>query len=312
MYEQNFQWFRESVHRGKVACSLVFGMLLLVGCATTEKKSAVSSEYLEEKPYEIAGLPQQEFTYDVNYEKGELMRLFFEGTQGYIYKPKGKIDPKRRWIWVVPLWLPLKAGYGVEGVISRYYMEAALEEGFHVVGIDVGTSLGSPAGAELFQKFYEMVVDEFNLNKKARMFATSNGGLITYGWAFRHPEHVDRIFGVYPATDFRTWPGLEKVCGPGSIAPEGLAYNLSLEEMQQRISEFNPIDNLEPLARHDVKIFHIHGNKDDVVPLEPNSLELMRRYRELGGEAEVQILDGEKHGGMVFFESERAVEFMLD
>ena len=35
---------------------------------------------------------------------------------------------------------------------------------------------------------------------------TVNGGLITYGYAFRYPKQIDRIFAVYPALDFRSWP----------------------------------------------------------------------------------------------------------
>ncbi len=66
------------------------------------------------------------------------------------------------------------------------------------------------------------------------------------------------------------------------LPARGLDYGLTLEELTRRSSEFNPIDNLAPLAKAGVKILHIHGDKDDVVPTEANSLELARRYRELG------------------------------
>ncbi len=83
-------------------------------------------------------------------------------------------------------------------------------------------------------------------------------------------------------TDFRTWP-------PPSLAtvlsaPEaGLAYNLTLEQLTARQAEFNPIDNLAPLAKAGVKILHIHGDKDDLVPMAANSTELAKRYKALGG-----------------------------
>jgi alpha-beta hydrolase superfamily lysophospholipase len=41
--------------------------------------------------------------------------------------------------------------------------------------------------------------------------AHSHGGLIAYGWAFRHPTCVDRIAGMCPALDFRTYPTLPNV-----------------------------------------------------------------------------------------------------
>ena len=133
-----------------------------------------------------------------------------------------------------------------------------------------------------------------------------------YGWAFRHAKHVSRIVGLAPAIDLRSWPGLEKVCGPGRITPEGLAYTLSLEELKARLVEFNPIENLKPLAKARVRILHVHGNKDDLVPIGPNSEELIRRYRALGGEAELEVLKGLAHGGEPLYHSERAVQFLLE
>ena len=56
------------------------------------------------------------------------------------------------------------------------------------------------------------MVGQFGLNKRARIMGHSHGGLLAYGWAFRHPGCVDRIAGICPATDFRTYPGLVQPC----------------------------------------------------------------------------------------------------
>ena len=143
--------------------------------------------------------------------------------------------------------------------------------------------------------------------------AQSNGGLVHYSWAIEHPDCVDRVFGMCPVTDMLTWPppGLERVCGPGSIPPEGLKYDLTPEELRSRIDEFNPVSRLAPLAAHGVKILHLHGDEDDVVPLEPNSMEFAWRYHALGGEMELAILPGAKHGGRPFYESKQVLEFLL-
>jgi pimeloyl-ACP methyl ester carboxylesterase len=77
--------------------------------------------------------------------------------------------------------------------------------------VDVGTSCGSPTAARLCQEFYVRLITEFHLNRKARLVGQSNGGLIAYAWAFRHPAYVDRIFGICPASDFRSWPKLPAV-----------------------------------------------------------------------------------------------------
>ncbi len=142
----------------------------------------------------------------------------------------------------------------------------------------------------------------------ARLVGQSNGGLIGYAWAFRQPDCVDRIFGICPVTDFRTWPTLPVVV---TAPAPGLGYDLSLEELTRRIGEFNPIDNLAPLARARVKILHIHGDQDKLVPLEPNSAVLIKRYKAAGGAAELVTLKGMGHGGTEFYESRPGIEFLL-
>ena len=66
------------------------------------------------------------------------------------------------------------------------------------------------------------------------MIGQSNGGLISYGFAFRHPDQVDRVLGICPATDLSSWPGLSRLCLPGRITPAGLSYNLSKDEWKLR------------------------------------------------------------------------------
>src|SRR5262249_49156562 len=150
--------------------------------------------------------------------------------------------------------------------------------GFHIAGVDVGPSCGSPAAAEVCQEFYEHLVSKHGLHKRARVLAHSHGGLIAYGWAFRHPACVDRIAGMCPATDFRTYPTLPTVL-PGPT--KGLDYGLTLEDPARRAGKFTPTQTLAPWARAGVKILHLQGDEDPLVPTRPNSREFARRYREL-------------------------------
>lgn len=240
------------------------------------------------------------------YSNGTLAKLTLAGRNAYVVAPRGKVDPARRWIWIFPFWLGINDGHGA--LHHRYYVDKYLDAGFHVAGIDVGTSCGSPSAARLSQEFYGRIVPEYRLNPRARLVGQSNGGLIGYAWAFRHPRSVDRIFGICPATDFRTWPGLPTVI---TAPAKGLGYDLSLPELTRRIAEFNPVDNLAPLAAAKVKILHIHGDRDELVPLAPNSAVLVERYKALGGDAELVTLTGLAHGGKEFYESRRGVEFLL-
>ena len=69
-----------------------------------------------------------------------------------------------------------------------------------------------------------------------------------------------------PATDFRSYPTLPNVV---TVPTKGLDYGLSLEELDRRAGEFNPIENLAPLAKAGVKILHIHGDKDTLIRRAP-------------------------------------------
>ncbi len=265
-----------------------------------EPKPAVSQSDAERAvrmvPTKIAG----------QYRGGELSELRVSGRMAYLVKPTGAVDERRRWLWEFPFWLGCEDGFG--NVQHRNYVEQALAAGFHVAGIDVGPSCASPAAAAVCQDFYTHLLSEYQLSKRARIMGQSHGGLIAYGWAFRHPECVERIAGICPATDFRSWPGLANVT---TFPAKGLDYGLSLEELTRRAEEFNPIDNLAPLAKAGVKILHIHGDKDELVPLEANSRDLARRYVALGGMAEIVTLPGLGHGGQELYQSTPLIQFLL-
>jgi pimeloyl-ACP methyl ester carboxylesterase len=244
---------------------------------------------------------------EVPYKNGAIKRLVIAGRQAYVVRPTTMVDPARRWIWVTPAYL---AAPDVHGVVEhRMYADGFLDAGFHIVGIDVGATCGSPRGAEIYQEFYEYLTAGEKLNRKARMLGQSNGGLISYAWAFRHPELVEKIGGIYPATDFRSWPGLEKVL---TYPEPAMAFGLSLGDLSRRAGEFNPIDNLAPLAKAGAKIFHIHGDKDTVVPNGPNSQVLVQKYRQLGGDARLEIVSGLGHGGKPFYNSKSLLKFLTE
>jgi pimeloyl-ACP methyl ester carboxylesterase len=151
---------------------------------------------------------------------------------------------------------------------------------------DVGAPWGSPAAADACQDFYEQLVSDHGLHKRPRVLAHSHGGRIASGWAFRHPQCVDRIAGMCPATVVRTYPSLPSVVtGPA----KGLGYGLPSEALGRRAGESNPIDNLAPLAKAGAKVFHLHGDAATLVRTGANSRELVRRYRGLGGEAGIVL-----------------------
>jgi len=65
-----------------------------------------------------------------------------------------------------------------------------------------------------------------------------------------------------------------------------------------------------------VQIPHIHGDQDTLVPTSANSIELARRYRDLGGIAEIVLIPGlpankRGHDGPELYESARLLKFLL-
>jgi Prolyl oligopeptidase family len=241
------------------------------------------------------------------YSNGELVKLTIEGRKAYLVQPIRAIDPSPRWVWVTPGYLALPDDRGA--IEHRMYVDRFLAAGLHIAGIDVGATCGSPRGADVYQKFYDHLTTNEKLSRKARTLGQSNGGLISYAWAFRHPDLIERIGGIYPATDFRSWPGLDKVL---TYPEPALRFGLSLEELTRRVAEFNPIDNLAPLAKAGVKIFHIHGDKDVVVPMGANSQIIIEEYHRLGGDARLEIITGLGHGGKPFYNSESLAKFLIE
>ena len=110
---------------------------------------------------------------------------------------------------------------------------------------------------------------------------------------------------MWPATDFRTYPTL-----PGVVAVPArvLDYGLTLEELDRRSTEFNPVDNLALLAKAGAKILHLHGDADTLVPTGANTTEFARRYGDRGGDAQIVFLKGlgpmkRGHDGPELYES---------
>jgi len=202
------------------------------------------------------------------------------------------------WVWYAPT-LP-----NLPEARERWMFERFLAAGIAVAGIDVGESYGSPQGRAGFSALYRELVERRGFSRKPCLLARSRGGLMLYNWAAENPESVAGIAGIYPVCNLRSWPGLDKACG---------AYNISAEQLGKQLAQHNPVDRLAPLAKARVPIFHIHGDKDNLVPLSDNSALLASRYRELGGSMRLRIPPGQGHNVWEgFFQCQELVEFVIE
>ncbi|MGA1199670.1 MAG: alpha/beta hydrolase family protein [Candidatus Latescibacterota bacterium] len=201
------------------------------------------------------------------------------------------------WIWYAPT-LP-----GLPSEAETWMFDQFLAQGIAIAGIDVGESFGSPKGRALYSALYHTLTQEHGLSKKTCLLARSRGGLMLYNWAVENPESVACVAGIYPVCNLTSYPGLQRTCG---------AYNMTEAQLSDQITKHNPIDRLAPLAKAKVPIFHIHGDIDEVVPLNENSKELAKRYTQLGGEITLKTIQGQGHNMWSgFFQCQELVNFII-
>ena len=229
---------------------------------------------------------------------GRRLDLSIEGCPAYIFLPAKTSQRKpTRWVWYV-----FFDGYA-PGERQSWLFEHILGAGMAVAAINVGESYGSMTGVELQEKFFRAVTAKFALSSRVVLLPQSRGGLQLYNWAARHSASVERIAGIYPVGDLRSYPGLDKA------AP---AHGLTPAQLQNELAFHNPIDLLKPLAKARIPILHLHGDQDIVVPLEANSGEIARRYHALGGAMELRVVVGKGHEEAdEFFKSQLLLDFIV-
>ena len=178
-----------------------------------------------------------------------------------------------------------------------------LDAGIAVAGVDVGESYGNPEGRAVYSALHERLTSEQGFDSKACLLARSRGGLMVYAWAADNPEKVRCIAGIYPVCNLASYPGLDRACG---------AYGMSEEELAAVLSDHNPVDRAAPLAEAGIPVYHIHGNVDEVVPLEANSQLLAERLRAAGGAMEINVAANQGHNmWRGFFECQPLVDFVI-
>lgn len=210
----------------------------------------------------------------------------------------GKAVSGRPWVWYAPT-----LGGQHPDATEAWMFDRLGERGIAIAGVDVGESFGSPAGRSVFQKLYVELTENRGFSRTPVLLARSRGGLMLYNWAAEHPDGVAGIAGIYPVCNLRSYPGLDQA------AP---AYGLTTAQLEAQLSKHNPIDRLAPLAEAGVPVYHLHGDADEVVPLEDNSAVLAERYTTLGGSVNVEVIQGGGHDmDRHWFQSQTLTDFMI-
>ena len=201
------------------------------------------------------------------------------------------------WVWYAPT-LP-----GLPGTEEKWMFEQFTAAGIAIAGIDVGESYGSPDGCALYSTFYAELTRKRGFAPKAILLGRSRGGLMTLSWAADNADKVAGFAGIYPVCSLASYPGVAKAGG---------AYHLTTDALAARLTEFNPVDRLAALAKARVPFFAIHGDADNVVPLEVNSGEVKKRYEALGGSMQLIVPPGQGHSMWTgFFKCQELVDFVV-
>lgn len=245
-------------------------------------------------------LPAQQVPPGIADLPGEVIPLDVETKPAFLALPKPELRMKPQpWVMYAPTLAPYP------DVHERWMHERFLAAGIAVAGIDVGEAYGSPQGTQGLDQLHRYLTTTYHLAHRPCLLARSRGGLWMLAWAAEHPDRVAGLAGIYPVFDLRAYPGLDRAAG---------AYGLSPNSLADQLDRFNPIAKAQALLDASIPVHLIHGDVDQVVPLESNSLALAKRYREAGkGELlHLEVASGQGHNMWEgFFQSQPLVDFVI-
>lgn len=199
----------------------------------------------------------------------------FQGRDAWYVKPRQAIEGNP-WVWRAhfPTW-------------HTEMDSILLSRGFHVAYVNTNDLFAHPAAMQVWDAFYDYLVQEKHFAPKVALEGVSRGGLYVYGWAKRNPDKVSCIYAEAPVTDPKSWPGGK---GKGKGSPKDWdawkkLFNLS-DEQAAGFTDI-PSNDLAGLASFKVPIMHVISLKDEHVPAAENTDILVRNYMALGGPASV-------------------------
>ncbi len=227
-------------------------------------------------------------------------RLQVAGRPGFVFMPPESLRRQPQpWVFYAPTLAD------VPDVHEKWMHEQFLAAGVAVAGIDIGEGYGSSLSHPVMTAFYRELVERRGFAPRPCLLGRSRGGLWMSSWAAAHPDRVAGLAGIYPVFDLTSYPGIERAAS---------AYDLNPEELADQLPSLNPIERVKRLAEAKIPIFLIHGDQDEVVPLEKNSAALKARYEAAGaGElVTLEIATGQGHNYWEgFFRSQTLVDFVI-
>lgn len=196
-----------------------------------------------------------------------------DGCKAWVVEPHRAL-PGNPWTWCMEF---------PDAFTDRTGVPQLLEKGCFHLHIAVGNTFGCPAALSHFDALYAAITAK-GLAPKGTLIGISRGGLYAYNWASQNPDKVACIYGDAPVCDFKSWPG-GKGEGTGSVEDwKALIKDYGFKDEAEALAwPKNPIDSLAPLARAGIRLIHVVGDVDNVVPVAENTAIIEQRYKALNG-----------------------------
>jgi pimeloyl-ACP methyl ester carboxylesterase len=227
--------------------------------------------------------------------------FLFQGHPAWVVMPETPL-PGNPWSWCMMF---------PDAFTERCAAPQLVTAGFHHAFLDVGNTFGGPDAVAKLAAFHAELVRR-GLAMKPALIGISRGGLYAHRFAADHPDKVAVIYGDAAVCDFKSWPG-GRGTGKGS-PPDWLALKAAYsfaDDTAALAYPGNPVDALQPLAAAGIKLIHVVGDNDDVVPPQENALLVASRYRALGGTIELIHKPGVGHHPHGLDDPTAVVDFIL-
>jgi dienelactone hydrolase len=172
---------------------------------------------------------------------------------------------------------------------------AWLAKGLMIVYVNgASEQYGCPDVVKVWEAAYATLVGTYHMAHKMVITGISRGGLYAYNFAAANPDKVAGIYADNGTCDFRSWPGGRQLNDPRWTGPGGgSAWQTVLNVYHFKSTAeaiaypYNPVDNLAPLAKGGVKLFHVTAQMDTALPWTENTGLVQDRYPKLGGSFQV-------------------------
>ena len=222
-----------------------------------------------------------------------------QGRKAFLVEPT-KPATSRPWIWRTEFF-----GHEPQSDI------ALLDKGFFLAYVDMTNLYGGPLAMSIMDEMYSTAIGKHSLSEKVVLEGFSRGGLFALNWAARNPAKVACIYNDAPVCDFTSWPG-GKGQGKGSPADwERLKKVYAMRDEEAASSPWNPINQLETIAKAKIPLLHVCGATDDAVPIAENSLIVQKQMVALGGSFTIISKPNCNHHPHSLKDPTRIVNFIL-